>query len=153
MVRLNTVFPYIAGEISEEARLGSLAHWAYSNKSTAKVATNEQLRWETVNHLQDLTDQPRKQRVAHFDADYEEARSSHKTNTVKSRGNNAPADQSAAAKRRKVERPPAMDIGSPMERSARSTGVQRVLYKDAMEKKRSCTSNASTVAARKKYAF
>jgi hypothetical protein len=29
-------------------------------------------------------------------------------------------------------------------------GIQRVSYQDAMEKKRSCASNSSTIAARKK---
>ena len=38
LYRLDTIFPYVEGEVSEEARLGSLTHWAYSNKTTAKVA-------------------------------------------------------------------------------------------------------------------
>lgn len=169
IVRLDTVFPYIAGEISEEARLGSLTHWAYSNKSTAKAATNERPRREAVNHRQDLAHAlheaeaasrsearreavlARKQRRAHVDADYEDTRAARKTITGKSRGDNATADQGAAAKRRKVERPVAMDIGTPMERSASGTGSQRVSSKDAPEKKRSRAPNPNTAAARKKY--
>jgi hypothetical protein len=32
VVRLDTVFPYIAGEISEEARLGSLTHCVHDRR-------------------------------------------------------------------------------------------------------------------------
>lgn len=38
LFRLDTIYPYVEGEVSEEARLGSLSHWAYSNKTTAKAA-------------------------------------------------------------------------------------------------------------------
>lgn len=169
IVRLDTVFPYIAGEISEEARLGSLAHWAYSNKSTAKAATNERPRREAVNHRQDLAHAlqeaeaasrsearreavlARKQRRANVDADYEDSRTGRKTNTGRSRGDNATADQSAAAKRRKVERPAAADISTLMERSASGTGGQRVSSKEGAEKKRSRAPNPNAAAARKKY--
>ncbi|KAJ5089435.1 Zinc finger PHD-finger [Penicillium argentinense] len=165
--RLDTVFPYIAGEISEEARLGSLTHWAYSNKNTAKAATNERPRREAVSQRQDLAYalheaeaasrsearreavQARKQqRRAAVDADYEEARGARKTNTGKSRGDNATADQ--ANKRRRVERPTAVDMGAPMERSASGTGSQRVSSKDGAEKKRSRAPNANAAVARKK---
>jgi hypothetical protein len=172
IVRLDTVFPYIAGEISEEARLGSLTHWAYSNKTAAKAATNERPRREAVNHRQDLSHVlheaeaasrsearreavlARKQRRAHVDADYEETRSSgaRKTNNGKSRGGDA-ADPSAAPKRRKVERPALpVDTSIPMERSASGAQSQRAANKDTAEKKRSRAPN-STAAARKKYAL
>ncbi|KAJ5297687.1 hypothetical protein PENANT_c005G02433 [Penicillium antarcticum] len=169
VVRLDTVFPYIAGEISEEARLGSLTHWAYSNKTTAKAATNERPRREAVNHRQDLSHVlheaeaasrsearreavlARKQRRAHVDADYEETRSSgaRKTNNGRSRGGDA-ADSSAAPKRRKVERPALpVDTSIPMERSASGAQSQRATNKDPAEKKRSRAPNP-TAAARKK---
>lgn len=167
IVRLDAVFPYIAGEISEEARLGSLTHWAYSNKSTAKAATNERPRREAVAQRQDLTHVlqeaeaasrsearrdavlARKQRRAQVDADYEDTRSSgtRKTNNAKSRGGDQ--DPNAAPKRRKVERPP-VDTSIPMERSASGAGSQRAANKDPAEKKRSRAPNA-TAAARKKY--
>ncbi|KAJ5476488.1 Zinc fingerPHD-finger [Penicillium sp. IBT 31633x] len=166
IVRLDAVFPYIAGEISEEARLGSLTHWAYSNKSTAKAATNERPRREAVAQRQDLTHVlqeaeaasrsearrdavlARKQRRAQVDADYEDTRSSgtRKTNNAKSRGGDQ--DPNAAPKRRKVERPP-VDTSIPMERSASGAGSQRAANKDPAEKKRSRAPNA-TAAARKK---
>lgn len=168
IVRLDTVFPYITYEISEEARLGSLAHWAYSNKSAAKAATTERPRREAVINRPDLTQAfeaeaasrsearreavlARKQRRAHIDADYEESRSSRKTNSGKSRADHATAEQSVAAKRRRVDRPAVMDMGATMERSASGTGSQRAPNKDGGEKKRSRAPNATTAAARKKY--
>ncbi|KAJ5168225.1 Zinc finger PHD-finger [Penicillium canariense] len=166
IVRLDTVFPYIAGEISDEARLGSLTHWAYSNKSVAKAATNERPRREAVGQRQDLThvlheaeaasrSEARREAVRararrpNADADYEEARAPRKTNAGKSRGDNATGDN-AAPKRRKVERPAAMDVGAPMERSASGAGGQRAANKDGAEKKRSRAPNPNAVAARKK---
>jgi hypothetical protein len=172
VIRLDTVFPYIAGEISGEARLGSLTHWAYSNKSAAKAATNERPRREAVSHRQDLSHvlheaeaasrsearrdavMARKQRRAHVDADYEETRGSgaRKTNNGKSRGGDHAADPSVAPKRRKVERPPLpVDASVPMERSASGATSQRVANKEPAEKKRSRAPNP-TAAARKKYA-
>lgn len=167
VIRLDAVFPYIAGEISEEARMGSLTHWAYSNKSTAKAATNERPRREAVAQRQDLAHVlqeaeaasrsearrdavlARKQRRGQVDADYEETRSGgRKTNHGKSRGGDN-ADSSAAPKRRKVERP-AVETSVPMDRSASGAGSQRAGNKDPAEKKRSRAPN-STAAARKKY--
>ncbi|OQE42963.1 hypothetical protein PENCOP_c003G00398 [Penicillium coprophilum] len=168
VVRLDTVFPYIAGEISEEARLGSLTHWAYSNKSTAKAATNERPRREAVAQRQDLSHVlqeaeaasrsearrdavlARKQRRAQADADYEDTRSSgaRKTNSGKSRGGDHAADPSVP-KRRKVERPLPVDTSVPMERSASGAGSQRAANKDPAEKKRSRAPNQAA-AARKK---
>lgn len=169
IVRLDTVFPYIAGEISEEARLGSLTHWAYSNKSAAKAATTERPRREAVSNRQDLTHAlheaeaasrsearreavlaRKQQRRAPVDVDYEDARGARKGASGKSRGDNA--GESAASKRRKVERPSTVDIGTPMERSASGPGSQRVTSKDAAEKKRSRAPNTGgSAAARKKY--
>ena len=167
ILRLDSVFPYIAGEISEEARLGSLTHWAYSNKSAAKAATTERPRREAVSNRQDLTHAlheaeaasrsearreavlaRKQQRRAPVDADYEDSRGARKSTTGKSRGDNT--GEAAATKRRKVERPPAMDIGTPMERSASGPGAQKVVSKDATEKKRSRAPNTGAAAARKK---
>ncbi|KAJ5905432.1 uncharacterized protein N7473_002348 [Penicillium subrubescens] len=166
IVRLDTVFPYIAGEISDEARLGSLTHWAYSNKSAAKTATNERPRREAVAQRQDLShvlqeaeaasrSEARREAVRararrpNPDADYEEGRAPRKTNSGKSRGDNA-TGENAAPKRRKVERPATIDAGAPMERSASGTGGQRGANKDGAEKKRSRAPNPNAVAARKK---
>lgn len=170
IVRLETVFPYIAGEISDEARLGSLTHWAYSNKSAAaKAATNERPRREAVAQRQDLTHVLHEAEVAsrsearreavrararrpNQDADYEEGRAPRKTNPGKSRGENA-TGENAAPKRRKLERPVTLDTGAPMERSASGTGGQRGANKDGAEKKRSRAPNPNAAAARKKYVY
>jgi hypothetical protein len=169
IVRLETVYPYIAGEISDEARLGSLTHWAYSNKSAAKAATNERPRREAVAQRQDLTHVLHEAEVAsrsearreavrararrpNPDADYEEGRAPRKTNSGKSRGENA-TGENAAPKRRKLERPVTMDTGAPMERSASGTGGQRGANKDGAEKKRSRAPNPNAAAARKKYVY
>lgn len=165
--RLDTVFPYIAGEISDEARLGSLTHWAYSNKSAAKTTTNERPRREAVAQRQDLShvlheaeaasrSEARREAVRararrpNPDADYEEGRAPRKTNSGRSRGDNA-TGENAAPKRRKVERPATVDTGAPMERSVSGTGGQRGANKDGAEKKRSRAPNPNAAAARKKY--
>lgn len=91
ILRLDSIFPFIAGEISDEARLGSLTHWAYSNKETAKPAANERPRREAASHKQDLAhalheaestrgdtrrdaNLARRNRRAHADSDFDEVR-------------------------------------------------------------------------------
>ncbi|KAF7171303.1 hypothetical protein CNMCM6106_005736 [Aspergillus hiratsukae] len=91
LLRIDGVFPFIAGEISEEARLGSLTHWAYSNRNAAKTTTNERPRREVASNKQDLNhaldneagsrsdarrDAARKQRRTHADSDFDDARAS-----------------------------------------------------------------------------
>jgi hypothetical protein len=98
LLRFDSIFPYIAGEIGEEARLGSLTHWAYSNKNSAKTAgsaLNERPRREiTSSNNQHLTHAlhdaevasrsearreavlARKQRRHHADSDFDETRMS-----------------------------------------------------------------------------
>ncbi|KAJ6171142.1 hypothetical protein N7470_000209 [Penicillium chermesinum] len=168
ILRLDTIFPYIAGEVSEEARLGSLTHWAYSNKSTTKTTANERPRREAVNHRHDIANamheaeaasrsearreavMARKQRRGHVDADYEETRGSRKTATKTSRVDSG--EPSAAPKRRKVVAPPAVEMSTPMDRSASGAGSRGGAAKDA-DKKRSRATNAGssgTAAARKK---
>ncbi|KKZ61882.1 hypothetical protein EMCG_03581 [[Emmonsia] crescens] len=131
--RINTTFPYVEGEISEEARLGSLTHWAYSNKTAAKTPgnTSERPRRETAS----TRDQnmaaafegearregvSRKHRRNHADADGEDGRIPSRKNTGgKGRSGETPANgtipigaggavasSAAPAKRRRVEKPP-----------------------------------------------
>ncbi|EAL89625.2 hypothetical protein CNMCM8689_008501 [Aspergillus fumigatus] len=91
LLRIDGIFPFIAGEISEEARLGSLTHWAYSNRNATKTATNERPRREVASNKQDLNhaleneagsrsdarrDAARKQRRTHADSDFDDARAS-----------------------------------------------------------------------------
>ncbi|KAF3481419.1 PHD finger domain-containing protein [Arthroderma uncinatum] len=64
--RLDAVYPYVQREVSEEARLGSVTHWAYINKPTPKTsasAVNERPRRDTAG--------ANSHRVGHGDADNE----------------------------------------------------------------------------------
>lgn len=147
ITRLDTVYPYIAGEVSDESRLGSLTHWAYTNRGTTTKTTNERPRREAAA-AKELAAQEaeshsrsearreavvaRKHRRGQAD-DYEDARASgaRKGHVTKSRAGGAATDpatgegtstagSSVAAKRRKVERLPA-DSGAAMERTASGT--------------------------------
>ncbi|EEQ33511.1 PHD finger domain-containing protein [Microsporum canis CBS 113480] len=64
--RLDAIYPYVQREVSDEARLGSLTHWAYINKPTPKTsasAVNERPRRDTAG--------ANSHRVSHGDADNE----------------------------------------------------------------------------------
>ena len=56
LARLDSSYPYIAQEVSEEARLGSKTHWAYRDRTTDKRATTaaERTRHATT-HLASTT--------------------------------------------------------------------------------------------------
>lgn len=181
VARLDTVFPFIAGEISDESRLGSLTHWAYSNRNTAtKTTTNERSRREAAAAKELVEAEAlsrsearreavlaRKHRRGHADSEFDDTRASNarKGHGSKARtaatGEHAAADNTgasgstAAAKRRKVERPAPAEAGTPMERTASGTGstAGRVGSKDAQDpiKKRSRAPNSGTAAARKRY--
>ncbi|KKK21413.1 hypothetical protein AOCH_007023, partial [Aspergillus ochraceoroseus] len=105
LMRLDSIFPFIAGEISEESRLGSLSHWAYSNRNVPKPPPNERPRREAasnkdlVHALQEAEAASRsearreaalarRQRRAHADSDLEEVRAAgaRKGQGSKSRG-------------------------------------------------------------------
>ncbi len=183
IMRLDSIFPFIAGEISDEARLGSLSHWAYSNRNAPKTASNERPRREVasnkdlVHALQEAEAASRsearrdavlarRQRRAHADSDMDDVRAagSRKAQSSRSRlagGDHTPAshNQSGAtgssgqAKRRKVERPVAVEAGAAMERSASGAGGSgRAVSKDAADatKKRSRAPN-SNATSRKRY--
>ncbi|ODH47613.1 hypothetical protein GX48_06291 [Paracoccidioides brasiliensis] len=149
ITRIETTFPYVEGEISEEARLGSITHWAYSNKTAAKAAgnTSERPRRETASTRdQNLTVDgetrregvSRKHRRNQPDADGEDGRVPLRKGTSgKGRGGETPASgntpigvvgavagsSAAPAKRRRVEKPPLTStaIASAMERSVSAT--------------------------------
>ncbi|KOC17233.1 PHD finger domain protein [Aspergillus flavus AF70] len=179
LLRLDTIFPFIAGEISDEARLGSLTHWAYSNRNAVKTTTNERPRREAASnkdlahalHEAEVASRSearreavlaRKQRRTHADSDFDDARASgRKGQSGKARGAaandaSAVAGQAGASgqtKRRKVERPPTVDTGAAMERSASGAGASgRAGSKDATDatKKRSRAPNANAAGARKR---
>lgn len=161
ITRLDTVFPYIAGEITDESRLGSLTHWAYSNRNAAAAAktTNERPRREAaaakelaMHEAEALSRSEarreavlaRKHRRGHADGEFDEARSgARKGHSTKARsaatGEHAAVDNggvgstAAATKRRKVERPTPAESGSAMERTASGAGsiAGRAPSKDA----------------------
>jgi len=179
VTRLDTVFPFIAGEISDESRLGSLTHWAYSNRNTAtKTTTNERPRRE-VAASKELAEAEafsrsearreavlaRKHRRGHADSEFDDTRSgSRKGHSSKARSgaatgepaaDNTVSGSTAATKRRKVERPTPAESATPMERTASGAGstAGRAGSKDAQDpaKKRSRAPNSGTAAARKRY--
>lgn len=168
LLRFDTIFPHIANEISEESRLGSLSHWAYTNRHTAKAAANERPRREAASNRQDLSHafhdvdvvsqakreaaSARKQRRVHADSDFDDPRThARKGHVGKSRGGTHEADHGTTTKRRKVERPPTVDTATAMERSASGPGTSgRNTSKDTQDvKKRSRAPN--TNASRKRY--
>ncbi|PWY93399.1 hypothetical protein BO94DRAFT_532334 [Aspergillus sclerotioniger CBS 115572] len=178
LTRLDTIFPFIAGEISDEARLGSLTHWAYSNRNVAKTTTNERPRREAaaskelVHAIHEVEAasrsearreavMARRQRRAHADSDLDDVRA-RKGQSSKARGGAGAGDQSGAhgqgttgtgqAKRRKVERPPAVEASAAMERTVSNASTSRqAASKDAGDatKKRSRAPNPNA-AARKR---
>ena len=166
VLRLDTIFPHIANEISDESRLGSLTHWAYTNRNTVKAAANERPRREAASHRQDLSHafneieavsreakreaaSARKQRRAHVDSDFDDPRP--RKGHVKARGGAHEVDGGATTKRRKVERPAPVDTATAMERTGSGTG-SRNTSKDGSApdvKKRSRAPNSG--ASRKRY--
>ncbi|EAU35710.1 conserved hypothetical protein [Aspergillus terreus NIH2624] len=167
--RLDDVFPFIAGEISDEARLGSLTHWAYSNRNAAKTTTNERPRREAASnkdivhsiHEAEAASRSearreavlaRRQRRAHADSDMDDVRA-RKGQSGKARADtHGQSGSSGQPKRKKVERPPPVDTGAAMERTTSAAGGSaRAISKDGAEgaKKRSRAPNANS-AARKR---
>lgn len=160
LYRLNSIYPYISTEVSEEARLGSLTHWAYSNRAAAKAAakttTNERPRREAASATSHLVqalqeadaaahrsevrrEAVRKQRRGHADSDFDETRTvtHRKGGAGKSRAGGVDSAESGAAasttKRRKiVEKPASIQTGSAaMERSVSAmTNNGRTASKD-----------------------
>lgn len=168
LFRLDSIFPHIAGEISEEARLGSLTHWAYSNRTATKTTGHERPRREAASHFAHNLEAEhasrsearreavlaRKQR-RNADADFDDARG---RKGAGSRGRAAAGDADSvtgagATKRRRVEKPAAVQTGgTAMERSASGvTSTGRAASKDGVEvKKRSRATNAPATT-RKRY--
>ncbi|PGH11658.1 hypothetical protein AJ80_07025 [Polytolypa hystricis UAMH7299] len=163
--RLEAIYPYVQGEVSEEARLGSLTHWAYASKTKAKTAggASERPRRETAatnNQNTSVTVEPtRKQRRNQVvDPDADEPRPSRKTGAGKQArgaGGDAGANEmltgvpSAPAKRRRVDKGPQGATSAPMERSvSATTAVGRGASKEAPAveavKKRIRAPNAGT---------
>lgn len=161
LYRLDAVYPYISTEVSDEARLGSLTHWAYSNRATAKAAaktTTERPRREAAtatSHLVQALHEAdvaahrsevrreaaaRKQRRGHAESDFDETRPVPQRKGTGGKARAAAgdgADSGAAApvskRRRVVEKPAAVHPGSvAMERSTSTvTNNGRTASKDS----------------------
>ena len=90
--RLETIFPHIASEVSEEARLGSLTHWAYLENRAPTRGTGHTSRRDAAAslatmHETDIASRSesrreamlaRKQRQTHVDSDFDEQRNSNR---------------------------------------------------------------------------
>lgn len=159
LYRLDAVHPYIFNEVSEEARLGSLTHWAYSNRATAKAAakttTTERPRREAAtatSHLVQALHEAdvaahrsearrdaavRKPRRNQVDSDFDETRpTQRKGATAKARaagGDGADGTAPVPKRRRVVDKPAAVQTGSAaMERSTSTvTNNGRTASKDS----------------------
>ncbi|GLA82181.1 hypothetical protein AtubIFM56815_006361 [Aspergillus tubingensis] len=179
LTRLDSIFPFIAGEISDEARLGSLTHWAYSNRNAPKTTTNERPRREAAStkelahaiHEAEAASRSearreaviaRRQRRTHADSDLDDVRAggARKGQSSKSRGGAGAGDQaghgqgntgSGQAKRRKVERPAPVEAGAAMERTASSASTSRqAASKDPAEATKKRRAPNTNAAARKR---
>lgn len=142
VARLDAAYPYVQREVSDEARLGSLTHWAYLNKPAAKANTgNERPRRETagtnhqrgtVHHDADAHEPKRepttrRQRRNQVDHDADELRappsrkgkSGPKGRAAADSEHNAVAGSAAnpTTKRRKVDTSQAVATAAAMERS------------------------------------
>ena len=139
--RCNSSFPHIADEISEEARLGSRTHWAYTDKAAEKkggMMAGERTRraandaaakreaQEAAMRSESRRDAlaARKPRNHHLDSDFDDNRVAGRKPQAGGKSRKA-ADASLGngvglgivngtappSKRRKVERPPATNLG------------------------------------------
>ncbi len=92
MRRIETIFPHIASEVSEEARLGSLTHWAYLEnripvRTTGNASRREAAASLATMHETDIASRSesrreamlaRKQRQTHADSDFDEQRQTNR---------------------------------------------------------------------------
>lgn len=179
--RLDRVWPHISDEISEEVRLGSLRHWAYTDLNPVKKPTAPTSRKEAATSGTALNEseiahrsearreaiQARKQRNNHqVDSDFDEAARgpSRKTNTNgKKRAAEAAPDPAGlgitgagagAGKRKKPDKPLVGGVG--MERTNSSAMGGRPMSRENSQQenaKKRKASTAATTVARKRYAM
>jgi hypothetical protein len=178
--RLETIFPHIASEVSEEARLGSLTHWAYLENRVPTRATGHGSRREAAAslatmHENDIASRTesrreamlaRKQRQTHVDSDFDEQRNQNRrTNgngktrrigeiTAEAAGLGV-AGAGSAPKRKKVEKPMSGNLAAEVASARTNAGgvsmSREPSQQDGATKKRKApTSNVQT--ARKRYA-
>jgi hypothetical protein len=179
--RLETIFPHIASEVSEEARLGSLTHWAYLENRVPTRGTGHTSRREAAAslatmHETDIASRSesrreamlaRKQRQTHVDSDFDEQRNSNRrTNgngktrrigeiTAEAAGLGI-SSAGSAPKRKKTEKPTAGSLAAEVA-SARSNAGGVSMSREpsqqdgATKKRKAPTSSINT--ARKRYEY
>jgi len=177
--RLETIFPHIASEVSEEARLGSLTHWAYLENRAPTRGTGHTSRRDAAAslatmHETDIASRSesrreamlaRKQRQTHVDSDFDEQRNSNRrTNgngktrrigeiTAEAAGLGI-SNAGSAPKRKKAEKPAAGSLAAEVA-SARSNAGGVSMSREpsqqdgATKKRKAPTSSVNT--ARKRY--
>jgi hypothetical protein len=174
--RLDSIWPHLSDEISEEARLGSLKHWAYTETNATKKSNAPTTRREAAANLAMLHDNEvasrsetrreavaakSKQRLAQIDASLEESRISSKKATAEAKRRAAEAadmaglgiSPAAPGKRKKTEKSLA---SMAMDKSiSNALGGSRAMSREPSQqentKKRKAPA-ASTNVARKRYA-
>ena len=176
--RLDDVYPHLADEISEEARLGSLKHWAYTETNPTKKAGTANRREAAANlallHENEVSQRSelrreavaakskqRLDRLAQLDAGFEEIRNVTKktvaegkrkaVDSVDATGLGIGGAATTAGKRKKAEKSLA---SMAMEKSMSLTGSRAMSREPSQQdntKKRKAPAATSTVA-RKRYA-
>lgn len=174
--RLTSIYPHIAGEVSEEARLGSLRHWAYVENRPPTRANVASSRREAAAGLAAMHDTDiasrsesrreailaRKQKQNQVDSDFDDPRSTKRASVNgKSKRVGEIAAESVpglgisgvapGVKRKRAEKPAAG--GMAMERSLSGPSGGRALSREPSQqegtKKRKAPTSATT-AARKR---
>ena len=176
--RLEAIFPHIASEVSEEARLGSLTHWAYLENRVPARATGHTSRREAAAslatmHETDIASRSesrreamlaRKQRQTHVDSDFDEQRNSNRRNNsngktrrigeIAAEAGLGISNAGSAPKRKKVERPAGGSVTAEVVSARSNAGgasmSREPSQQDGVSKKRKApTSGINT--ARKRY--
>ena len=174
--RLDRIWPHIADEISEDARLGSLKHWAYTETNPTKKPTAATTRREAAaaslatlheseaaHRSQDRREAVRRQRATaqHVDSDFDDSRLPARkvTTNGKKRVADAAPDPTGlgisgagTGKRKKPEKP--VIGGATMERSISSALGGRPMSRENSQQENSKKRKASGMAtsvARKRY--
>ncbi|EXJ70815.1 uncharacterized protein A1O5_05805 [Cladophialophora psammophila CBS 110553] len=175
--RLDRIWPHIAEEISEEARLGSLKHWAYTETNPVKKPTAPTTRREAaaaglatlheseVAHRSEARREAllaRRQRVAahHADSDFDDSRPPPRKTTTGGKKRVAEAAPDAAGlgisgagtgKRKRPEKPATAAVA--MERSISSALGGRPMSRENSQqenaKKRKASATATSVARKR----
>lgn len=173
--RMEKLWPHISEEISEEARLGSLKHWAYTETNPIKKPPVPTTRREAAASLAILHETEtahrsesrreamlaRKQRAAqHVDSDFDESRHVKKGPTNgKKKGTDTPVEAAGlgitgagTGKRKRLEK--SAIGGVVMERSISSAMSGRAMSRENSQQenvKKRKASGAVTSVARKRY--